>query len=57
MTKHKWELKRGERVMLSVRAEFTGRPTIIKKVTLILIENTKNKAGLICEGNRISLRH
>jgi len=57
MTKRKWELKRGERVMLSVRAEFTGRPIIIRKVTLIFIENTKKEAGFIWEGNRMSLRH
>ena len=43
--------------MLSVRAEFTGRPIIIRKVTLIFIENTKKEAGFIWEGNRMSLRH
>jgi len=43
--------------MLSVRAEITVWPIIIRKLTLILTKNTKKGAGFFWEGNRISLRH
>lgn len=43
--------------MLSVRAEVTVRPIIIRKVTLIITETITKEAGFIWEGNRISLRH